>query len=154
MMRPGFAVTDIIPTVGLRERVRSLTAAPRSALDQAGVTTTVIVMLKGAERDAKIERALRDNMGVTLVVRDERGLPLALAVVRASAPRDLALVADAEFNRISGARSRARRPTRRSPPRAARAGERPSNHCDDYVSPFFAVGGSTLFKRRYPASWL
>lgn len=24
----------------------------------------------------------------------------------------------------------------------------------DYIPPFFAVGGSTLFSRRYPASWL
>jgi hypothetical protein len=110
-MRPDFAVTVIIPTLGLRERALSLTEAIRSALDQAGVTTTVIVMLKGPERDPKIERALRDNMGVTLVVRDERGLPSALAVARAmvQTPWFATLDDDDCISRAADHRSRNRR---------------------------------------------
>ena len=82
-MIPERAVTVIIPTLGLRERAGSLRAAIRSALEQAGVTTTVIVILNGSQRDPDIERELRDNVRVALVVRDARGLPAALAAGRA-----------------------------------------------------------------------
>ena len=77
------AVSVIIPTLGLRERADSLRAAIRSALEQAGVTTTVIVVLNGPGRDPKVERELRDNVRVTLVVRDTGGIPAALAAGRA-----------------------------------------------------------------------
>ncbi|MDQ2766048.1 MAG: glycosyltransferase, partial [Gemmatimonadota bacterium] len=63
------AVSVIIPTLGLRERAASLRAAIRSALEQIGVTPTVIVVLNGPERDPKVERELRDNVRITLVVR-------------------------------------------------------------------------------------
>jgi glycosyltransferase involved in cell wall biosynthesis len=77
------AVTIIVPTLGLRERAASLQAAITSALAQAGVRPTVIVVLNGANRDAKVERALREDRRVTLLVRDTRGLPAALAAGRA-----------------------------------------------------------------------
>jgi hypothetical protein len=47
------------------------------------VTTTVIVVLNGPDRDPGIERELRDNVRISLVVRDVRGLPAALAAGRA-----------------------------------------------------------------------
>jgi glycosyltransferase involved in cell wall biosynthesis len=76
------AVTVIIPTLGLRERADSLRAAIRSVQDQAGVSTTVIVVLNGSKRDPKVERELRDNVRITLVVRDAGGIPAALAAGR------------------------------------------------------------------------
>ena len=82
-MTPDAAVTVIIPTLGLRERADSLRAAIRSAVEQDGVTTTVIVVLNGTERDPNVERELRDNVRIVLVVRDARGLPAALAAGRA-----------------------------------------------------------------------
>jgi glycosyltransferase involved in cell wall biosynthesis len=82
-MTAGPGVTVIIPTLGLLERAASLRAAINSALDQAGVTPTVIVILNGPKRDAEVERELRDNVRVTLVVRDARGIPAALAAGRA-----------------------------------------------------------------------
>lgn len=77
------AVTIIIPTLGLRERAASLQAAIESAVGQAGVCPTVIVVLNGRERDADVERALRDDVRVTLVTREARGLPAALVAGRA-----------------------------------------------------------------------
>lgn len=77
------AVTIIIPTLGLRERAASLQAAIESALGQAGVYATVIVVLNGTDRGAEVERALRDNQRITLLVREMRGLPAALAAGRA-----------------------------------------------------------------------
>jgi glycosyltransferase involved in cell wall biosynthesis len=77
------AVTVIIPTLGLRERAASLQAAIASALEQDGVCPTVIVVLNGARRDADVERALREDCRVTLLVREARGLPAALAAGRA-----------------------------------------------------------------------
>lgn len=77
------AVTVIVPTLGLRERAASLRTAIRSALDQPGVATTVLVILNGTRRDPEVERELRDNVRVTLVVRDAPGLPAALAAGRA-----------------------------------------------------------------------
>lgn len=77
------AVSIIIPTLGLRERAASLRAAIDSALEQAGVSPTVIVVLNGPKRDPEVERELRDNVRVTLVVRDARGIPAALAAGRA-----------------------------------------------------------------------
>lgn len=83
MRTPDRAVTVIIATLGVRERACSLRAAISSVLEQAGVKTTVIVVLNGAKRDPDVERELRDNVRVALVVRDVRGLPQALAVGRA-----------------------------------------------------------------------
>ena len=83
MVKTGAAVSVIIPTLGLRERAASLRAAIRSVEEQAGVSTTVIVVLNGPKRDPAIERELRDNVRVTLVVRDTRGIPAALAAGRA-----------------------------------------------------------------------
>jgi glycosyltransferase involved in cell wall biosynthesis len=77
------AVTIIIPTLGLRERAVSIEVAIASALAQAGVRPTVIVVLNGAKRDAEVERALREDRRVTLLVRDARGLPAALGAGRA-----------------------------------------------------------------------
>jgi glycosyltransferase involved in cell wall biosynthesis len=77
------AVSVIIPTLGLRERAGSLRAAIGSALEQAGVTPTVIVVLNGSRQDPEVERELRDNVRVTLVVRDARGIPAAIAAGRA-----------------------------------------------------------------------
>lgn len=78
------AVSVIIPTLGLRERAASLRAAIASAMGQAGVATRVIVVLNGAKRDPKVERELRDNLRITLVVRDAGGIPAALAAGRAA----------------------------------------------------------------------
>lgn len=72
------AVTIIIATLGLRERVGSLHAAIESALAQAGVCPTVIVVLNGRNRDPEVERALREDARVMLVTREGRGLPAAL----------------------------------------------------------------------------
>ena len=83
MTRPDPAVTVIIPTLGLRERAASLRIAIGSALEQTGVTTTVLVILNGPARDPGVEHELRDNVRITLVVRDACGLPAALAVGRA-----------------------------------------------------------------------
>jgi glycosyltransferase involved in cell wall biosynthesis len=83
-MQTAPAVSVIIPTLGLRERATSLRAAICSALEQAGVSTTVIVVLNGSKRDPKVERELRDNVRITLVVRDEGGIPAALAAGRAA----------------------------------------------------------------------
>lgn len=77
------AVTIIIPTLGLRERATSLQTAIESALGQAGVCPTVIVVLNGPDRNAEVERALHDDRRVTLLVREARGLPAALAAGRA-----------------------------------------------------------------------
>jgi glycosyltransferase involved in cell wall biosynthesis len=77
------AVSIIIPTLGLRERAASLRAAIASALEQTGVSPTVIVVLNGSRRDPEVERELRDNVRVTLVMRDARGIPAALAAGRA-----------------------------------------------------------------------
>jgi len=77
------AVTIIIPTLGLRERATSLQTAIASAAEQTGVCPTVIVVLNGALRDAEVERALREDRRVTLLVRESRGLPAALAAGRA-----------------------------------------------------------------------
>ena len=77
------AVSVIIPTLGLRERAASLRAAINSAIEQHGVSTTVIVVLNGHKRDPKVERELRDNVRITLVVRDAGGIPAALAAGRA-----------------------------------------------------------------------
>jgi len=77
------AVTIIIPTLGLRERAASLQAAIASALAQDGVCPIVIVVLNGTDRDPDIERGLREDRRVTLLVRESRGLPAALAAGRA-----------------------------------------------------------------------
>jgi glycosyltransferase involved in cell wall biosynthesis len=77
------AVTIIIPTLGLRERADSLRAAIESALGQVGVCPTVLVVLNGPDRCAAVERALRDDPRVTLLVRGVRSLPAALAAGRA-----------------------------------------------------------------------
>ncbi len=71
------AVSVIIPTLGLRERAASLRRAIESALGQAGVRATIIVVLNGRRRDAEVERSLRDDPRVRLLVRDGRGLPAA-----------------------------------------------------------------------------
>ena len=77
------AVTIIIPTLGLRERAASLQAAIASALAQDGVRPTVIIVLNGSRRDAAVERALREDRRVMLLVREAPGLPAALAAGRA-----------------------------------------------------------------------
>ena len=82
-MKTEPAVSVIIPTLGLRERAASLRAAINSAMEQAGVSTTVIVVLNGPKRDPGVERELRDNVRITLVVRDAYGIPGALAAGRA-----------------------------------------------------------------------
>jgi glycosyltransferase involved in cell wall biosynthesis len=82
-MKAEPAVSVIIPTLGLRERAASLRAAITSAMEQAGVSTTVIVVLNGPRRDPEVERELRDNVRITLVVRDAGGIPGALAAGRA-----------------------------------------------------------------------
>jgi glycosyltransferase involved in cell wall biosynthesis len=74
----GPAVTIIIPTLGLRERAASLQAAIESALTQAGVCPTVIVVLNGQRRCADVEDALRNDSRVTLVNREAPGIPDAL----------------------------------------------------------------------------
>ncbi|MDQ6831378.1 MAG: glycosyltransferase family 2 protein [Gemmatimonadota bacterium] len=76
------AVTIIVPTRGLRERAASLQAAIESALDQAGVHPTVVVVLNGPDRSPDVERALRDDDRVRLVVLEKGGLPAALAAGR------------------------------------------------------------------------
>ena len=83
MLKTAPAVSVIIPTLGLRERAASLRAAIRSAMGQTGVSTTVIVVLNGPQRDPSIECELRDNVRTTLVVRDAHGIPAALAAGRA-----------------------------------------------------------------------
>jgi glycosyltransferase involved in cell wall biosynthesis len=82
-MGAGPAVSVIIPTLGLHERAASLQAAIESVLDQAGVCPAVIVVLNGRERCPDVERALRENRRVRLLVRESRGLPAALAAGRA-----------------------------------------------------------------------
>jgi glycosyltransferase involved in cell wall biosynthesis len=77
------AVTIIIPTLGLRERAESLQVAIASALAQDGVRPIVIVVLNGARRDAAVERVLREDRRITLVVREAGSLPAALAAGRA-----------------------------------------------------------------------
>jgi glycosyltransferase involved in cell wall biosynthesis len=77
------AVTIIIPTLGLRERAESLRAAIASALAQDGVRPIVIVVLNGGRRDADVERALRADHRITLLVREAGSLPAALAAGRA-----------------------------------------------------------------------
>ena len=77
------AVSVIIPTLGLRERAASLRAAIASVESQTGVSTTVIVVLNGPKRDPGVERELKDNVRITLVVRDAGGIPSALAAGRA-----------------------------------------------------------------------
>jgi glycosyltransferase involved in cell wall biosynthesis len=77
------AVTIIIPTLGLRERATSLQTAIESAFAQDGVCPTVIVVLNGARRDPDVERSLRKDRRVTLLVRETGGLPAALAAGRA-----------------------------------------------------------------------
>ncbi|MGH7621218.1 MAG: glycosyltransferase family 2 protein [Gemmatimonadaceae bacterium] len=77
------AVTIIIPTLGLRERSASLQCAIESALSQVGVRPTVVAVLNGPNRSPEIERALRADSRITLVVRNARGLPAALAAGRA-----------------------------------------------------------------------
>lgn len=73
MTTPDLAVTVIIPTLGPRERAACLRAAIQSALDQRGVATIVLVVLNGSKRDPQVERELRDNVHIALVVRDARG---------------------------------------------------------------------------------
>lgn len=73
MTTPDPAVMVIIPTLGLRERAACLRAAIQSALDQRGVPTIVLVVLNGSKRDPQVERELRDNVHIALVVRDVRG---------------------------------------------------------------------------------
>jgi glycosyltransferase involved in cell wall biosynthesis len=53
-------------------------------MQQTGVATTVIVVLNGPKRDLTVERELRDNVRITLVVRDTGGIPSALAAGRAA----------------------------------------------------------------------
>jgi glycosyltransferase involved in cell wall biosynthesis len=77
------AVTIIIPTLGLRERAGSLRVAIESALAQDGVCPTVLVVLNGARRDADVERTLREDRRIDLLVREAAGLPAALAAGRA-----------------------------------------------------------------------
>ncbi|MEP7067047.1 MAG: glycosyltransferase family 2 protein [Gemmatimonadota bacterium] len=77
------AVTIIIPTLGLRERAASLQTAIESGLAQTGVRPTVIVVLNGARWASEVERSLREDRRVTLLVREGRGLPAALAAGRA-----------------------------------------------------------------------
>ncbi|HMA03017.1 MAG TPA: hypothetical protein VKP02_11685, partial [Gemmatimonadaceae bacterium] len=77
MSAPDPAVTIIIPTLGLRERAVSLQAAIASALAQDGVRPIVLVVLNGTNRDPDIERALREDRRLTLIVREQRGLPAA-----------------------------------------------------------------------------
>jgi glycosyltransferase involved in cell wall biosynthesis len=76
------AVTIIIPTLGLRERATSLRTAIESALAQDGVHPIVIVVLNGTRWDTGVERSLREDRRLTLVVRDAPGLPAALAAGR------------------------------------------------------------------------
>jgi hypothetical protein len=76
------AVTIIIPTLGLRERAGSLRVAIESALAQDGVCPTVLVVLNGARRDADVERTLRGDRRISLLVRATGGLPAALAAGR------------------------------------------------------------------------
>jgi glycosyltransferase involved in cell wall biosynthesis len=80
---PDRAVTVIIPTLGLRERAGCLQAAIASALAQEGVCPTVLVVLNGARRDADVECALRKDRRIELLVREQGGLPAALAAGRA-----------------------------------------------------------------------
>lgn len=77
------AVTIIIPTRGLRERSASLAAAIESAWYQCDVQPVVIVVLNGPHRDPSVERALRDDPRITLVVSETASLPAALATGRA-----------------------------------------------------------------------
>jgi len=77
------AVTIIIPTRGLRERAASLEAAIASAATQCDVRPVVIVVLNGPQREPAVERALRADPRITLIVRERAGLPAALATGRA-----------------------------------------------------------------------
>jgi len=77
------AVTIIIPTRGLRERAVSLAAAIESALCQCDVRPVVIVVLNGPRRDPTVERSLRADPRIRLVVRERASLPAALATGRA-----------------------------------------------------------------------
>ena len=54
-----------------------------SATEQAGVRPIGSVVLNGALRDPDVERTLRKDSRVMLVVRESRGLPAALAAGRA-----------------------------------------------------------------------
>lgn len=83
MTEANRAVTIIIPTLGLRERAGSLQVAIESALDQTGVQPTVVAVLNGPNQSPEIERALRADTRVTLVVRAASGIPAALAAGRA-----------------------------------------------------------------------
>ena len=80
MTTPDPAVTVLIPTLGLRERAACLRAAIQSVLDQRGVATIVRVVINGSKRDPQVERELRDNVHIALVVRDARGGPSTLPV--------------------------------------------------------------------------
>ncbi len=76
------AVTIIIPTRGLRERAASLAAAIDSAWCQCDVRPAVVVVLNGPRRDPDVERSLRSDRRVTLLVRETASLPAALAAGR------------------------------------------------------------------------
>jgi len=77
------AVSIIVPTRGLRERAASLAAAIDSAWRQCDVQPVVIVVLNGPHRDPEVERSLRADPRIRLVVRETPGLPAALAAGRA-----------------------------------------------------------------------
>ena len=84
MTEASRAVTIIIPTLGLRERAASLESSIESVRGQVGVSPTVVVVLNGPDKSPDVERALRADPRISLIVRAARGLPSALAAGRAA----------------------------------------------------------------------
>lgn len=72
------AVTVVIPTRALPERIPLLQRAVASVLDQQDVAARVIVIVNGAPDHLGVRQALGGDPRVTLLIRDDANLPAAL----------------------------------------------------------------------------
>jgi Glycosyltransferase like family 2 len=72
------SVAVIIPTLGMDARAGTLQRAVRSVVDQDGVHGIPLVVLNGDRVSPDVERMLRGQARVRLLVRDEASLPGAL----------------------------------------------------------------------------
>jgi hypothetical protein len=70
-------VTVVIPTRGTAARAAHLLRAIESVRAQREVQAVALVVLNGAQRAPEVERALRSEPGVRVLVRDDADLPSA-----------------------------------------------------------------------------
>lgn len=82
MTQASAEITVIIPTLALAQRRLLLQACLDSVHAQHGVTTRIVVVVNGRDRDAALLRSLTDDNRLEVIVTDHADLPAALRLGR------------------------------------------------------------------------